>query len=151
MQISARVDYAVRAMLEVAAARPERLSRDDIARRQGLPARYLEPILRDLSRHRLLHGQRGVAGGYVLARPADRITVADIARAVDGPLALVAQERPEDVAHTGAAQHLGELWVGLRAAIRSVMDHVTLEDLLVGTLPDELRALVDEPDAWLPR
>ncbi len=138
-------------MLELAAAHPERLNRDDIASRQDLPTRYLEPILRDLSKHRLLESQRGVAGGYVLAREASRITVADVARAVDGPLALVAQQRPEHVAHTGPAQHLGELWVGLRAAIRSVMDHVTLQDLLTGTLPDELRALVDEPDAWLPR
>lgn len=151
MQISARVDYAVRAMLEIAAARPERLSRDDIADRQDLPNRYLEPILRDLSKHRLLESQRGVAGGYVLARDPIEITVADVARAVDGPLALVAQQRPEDVTNTGPARHLGELWVGLRAAIRSVLDHVTIADLLAGDLPDELRALVDEPDAWLPR
>ncbi len=151
MHISARVDYAVRAMLEIAAAHPERLSRDEIASRQGLPTRYLEPILRDLSKHRLLESQRGVAGGYVLAREADGITVADVARAVDGPLALVAQQRPEHVAHTGPAEHLGELWVGLRAAIRSVMDHVSIEDLLTGVMPDELQTLIDEPDAWLPR
>lgn len=151
MQISARVDYAVRAMLEIAAAHPERLNRDEIASRQGLPTRYLEPILRDLSKHRLLESQRGVAGGYVLAREAGGITVADVARAVDGPLALVAQQRPEHVAYTGPAHHLGELWVGLRAAIRSVMDHVSIEDLLTGVMPDELRTLIDEPDSWLPR
>lgn len=151
MQISARVDYALRAMLEIAAASPRRLSRDDIANRQDLPTRYLEPILRDLSKHRLLESQRGATGGYVLARAAGRISVADVARAVDGPLALVSQQRPEDLVHTGPAQHVGELWVGLRAAIRSVMEHVTLSDLVDGRLPDELRALVDEPDAWLPR
>ena len=151
MQINARVDYAVRAMLEIAAAHPERLNRDEIASRQALPTRYLEPILRDLSKHRLLESQRGVAGGYVLAREAGEITVADIARAVDGPLALVAQQRPEHVAYNGPAQHLGDLWVGLRAAIRSVMDHVSVEDLLTGVMPDELRTLIDEPDAWLPR
>lgn len=151
MQVTARVDYAVRAMLEVAAARPARLSRDDISARQDLPARYLEPILRDLSRHRLLESQRGVTGGYVLGRNASEITVADIARAVDGPLALVGQQRPEDVSHTGPSRHLGELWVGLRAAIRSVMEHVTLDDLLCGNLPDDLRRLLDEPDAWAPR
>lgn len=151
MQISARVDYALRAMLEVAAAEPDRLSRDDIADRQELPVRYLEPILRDLSRHRLLESKRGVAGGYVLAQPPDRITVADIARAVDGPLALVAQQRPEEVDHVGPAQHVGELFVGLRSAIRSVMEHVTLTDLVAGEFPDELRAMIDEPGAWSPR
>lgn len=151
MQISARVDYALRAMLEIAAAGPERLSRDDIAQRQDLPTRYLEPILRDLSRHRLLESQRGVMGGYVLARPSERITVADIARAVDGPLALVSQQRPEDVEHVGPAQHVGALWVGLRSAIRSVMEHVTLADLLDGDFPDDLRAMIDEPGAWSPR
>lgn len=151
MQISARVDYAVRAMLEIAAARPERVNRDDIACRQDLPTRYLEPILRDLSRSRLLVSQRGASGGYVLARTPDRITVADVARAVDGPLALVAQQRPEEIAHTGPAHHVGDLWVGLRAAIRSVMDHVTLADLLAGELPEGLQALIDEPDAWQPR
>lgn len=151
MQISARVDYAVRAMLEIAAAQPGRVSRDDIACRQDLPTRYLEPILRDLSRARLLVSQRGASGGYVLAQPPEQITVADIARAVDGPLALVAQQRPEDIAHAGPAHHVGDLWVGLRAAIRSVMDHVTLADLLSGVLPDELQARLDEPDAWRPR
>lgn len=151
MQISARVDYAVRAMLEIAAARPERLNRDDIASRQHLPTRYLEPILRDLTRSRLLESHRGVFGGYVLAREPDGITVADIARAVDGPLALVAQRRPEHIAHTGPAHHVGHLWVGLRAAIRSVMDHVTLADLLAGELPADLRTLVEEPEAWEPR
>jgi len=151
MQISARVDYAVRAMLEIAAAQPDRLNRDDIAQRQDLPTRYLEPILRDLSKHRLLESQRGVSGGYVLARDAGRITVADVARAVDGPLALVAQRRPEDVAHSGPARHVGEMWVGLRAAIRSVMEHVTLADLLEGEFPEQMRAFVDDPDAWLPR
>jgi Rrf2 family protein len=151
VHVPARVDYAIRAMLELAAAHPERLNRDDLAERQDLPARYLEAILRDLAREELISGHRGVAGGYQLARPAASISVGDIARAVDGPLALVAQQRPESVAYAGTSAHLGELWVGLRAAIRSVMDHVTLADLLAGNLPPAIRALVDDAAAWRPR
>lgn len=151
VQISARVDYAIRAMLELAAAHPDRLSRDELARRQQLPPRYLEAILRDLARDRLIAGHRGVTGGYELARRSDAITVADVARAVDGPLALVVQQRPEHVAYTGPSEHLADLWVGLRAAIRSVMDHVTLADLLAGRLPPDIRELLDDAEAWRSR
>jgi Rrf2 family protein len=151
VQIPARVDYAIRAMLELAAADPERLNRDELAHRQQLPTRYLEAILRDLARDGLLKGRRGVAGGYELARPARTITVADVARAVDGPLALIAQQRPESVEYAGPSEHLGELWVGLRAAIRSVMEHVSLADLLEGELPPRIRELLDDAGAWRPR
>lgn len=151
MQIPARVDYAIRAMLELAAAHPERLNRDELAQRQQLPTRYLEAILRELARDGLVNGHRGVSGGYELARPATAITVGDISRAVDGPLALIAQQRPESVVYAGPSEHLGDLWVGLRAAIRSVLDHVTLADLLVGELPGEVRTLLDDAAAWQPR
>lgn len=151
MQIPARVDYAIRAMLELAAADPERLSRDDLAERQQLPARYLESILRDLARDGLVNGHRGAAGGYELARPAADITVADVARAVDGPLAMVAQQRPGSVSYPGPSAHLADLWVGLRAAIRSVMDHVSLDDLIRGELPAAVRTLLDDAAAWRPR
>lgn len=151
MQIPARVDYAIRAMLELAAAHPQRLNRDELAERQSLPTRYLEAILRDLARDGLLNGHRGVAGGYELARPAATITVGDVARAVDGPLALIAQQRPEAMSYLGPSEHLPDLWVGLRAAIRSVFDHVTLSDLLVGELPADVRRLLDDAAAWRPR
>ena len=151
MQIPARVDYAIRAMLELAAAHPQRLNRDELAERQQLPGRYLEAILRDLARDGLVNGHRGASGGYELARPATGITVADVARAVDGPLALIAQQRPESVTYVGPSAHLGELWVGLRAAIRSVLDHVTLDDLVRGELPESVRTMLDDAAAWRPR
>ena len=137
-------------MLELAAADPQRLSRDELAQRQQLPPRYLEAILRDLGRERLLAGHRGVAGGYELTRPAAEITVADVSRAVNGPLALIGQQRPGTVDYQGASEHLGELWVGLRAAIRSVLEHVTLADLLEGELPPTIREMLDDSGAWEP-
>ena len=151
MQVPARVDYAVRAMLELAAAHPERIPRDDLAERQGLPTRYLEAIMRDLAQHRLVVGRRGVAGGYELTRAPAEITIGDVARAVDGPLALVVQQRPEAVSYHGSSQHLAQLWVALRAAIRSVMDHVTLADLVTGELDPEIRALLADEAAWRAR
>lgn len=151
MHVPAKVDYAIRAMLELAEAYPIRLSREELARRQKLPTRYLEAILRELSNSGLVAGHRGVAGGYELSRPANEITIADVSRAVDGPLALVGHLRPDQVTYAGTAQHLGELWVGLRAAIRSVMEHVTLADLLDGTLPPSIRLMVEDADAWLAR
>lgn len=151
MQVPVRVDYAIRAMLELAAAHPTRMNRDELAARQQLPARYLEAILRELARDGLINGHRGVTGGYELARPAAGITVADVARAVDGPLALIGQQRPESVAYVGASEHLGELWIGMRAAIRAVLEHVSLTDLLDGQLPPAIRSMLDDTGAWGPR
>jgi Rrf2 family protein len=148
MEVTARVDYALRALLALAAASPERLTRDDISSSQGVPPRYLEDILVVLRQAGLVEAQRGNAGGYRLSRAADLITVADVARAVDGPLALVHGQRPETVVYFPPSQHLGELWVGLRAAIRSVMEQVTLANLLADQLPPVLRDLVADPDAW---
>lgn len=150
MQVTARIDYAVRALLELAAAPDGRATRDELAAAQGIPARYLESILLQLRQAGLLVGQRGSGGGYVLSRTPERITVAEVSRAVDGPLALVQGRRPEDVVYQGASSHLGGLWVGLRAAIRSVLEHVTLADLASGRLPPEVAALVSDPEAWLP-
>lgn len=148
MQVTARIDYAVRALLELAGRDGERVTRDDLADAQGIPRRYLESILLQLRREGLVVGQRGAAGGYRLGRPADRITVADVSRAVDGPLALVQGQRPEHISYDGTSRHLGELWIGLRAAVRSVLESVTLADLLAGRLPPEVAALVADPDAW---
>ncbi len=151
MQVTARVDYALRALLELTAAEGAALTRDELAARQSIPPRYLEAVLGQLRQARLVVGQRGAAGGYRLARAPAEISVAEVSRAVDGPLALVQGERPEKVVHQGAAEHLGELWVGLRAAIRSVMESVTLADLVAGELPAAVRDLVADPDAWEPR
>ncbi|MCZ7534860.1 MAG: Rrf2 family transcriptional regulator [Acidimicrobiia bacterium] len=151
MQVTARVDYAVRALLELAAGGVGRLTRDELAAAQGIPPRYLEAVLLQLRQAGIVSGRRGSTGGYSLGRPADEISVAEVSRAVDGPLALVQGQRPEDVVYAGACRHLPDLWIGLRAAVRSVMESVTIADLLSGELPRAVRDLVDDPDAWLPR
>ena len=149
--MTARVDYALRALLELA-ARPEgRATRDELARAQAIPPRYLEAVLAQLRQAGLVVGQRGASGGYSLGRPPGGITVAEVARAVDGPLALVQAQRPEDVRYEGSSEHLVALWIGLRAAVRSVMEAVTIADVLAGELPPEVQALVEDPDAWVPR
>lgn len=149
--MTARVDYALRALLELAAPDAGRMTRDELAAAQAIPPRYLESILLQLRQAGLVVGQRGQSGGYTLGRPADQISVAEVSRTVDGPLALVQGLRPEHLRYTGASESLGELWVGLRASIRLVMENVTLADLLSGELPPNVKALVDSPDAWLPR
>lgn len=150
MQISARVDYAIRAMLEMASA-GARLSRDAIATAQNIPPRYLEDILGQLRQAGLVSATRGPAGGFDLSRPPAEITVAQVSRAVDGPLTLVTGQRPEHVTYTGPSVHLQELWVGLRASVRAVLEQVTLADLLTGSLPAHVRELVSDEGAWLAR
>ncbi len=149
VQVTARIDYAVRALLELASSDSGRVTRDELADAQAIPRRYLESILLQLRREGLVIGQRGATGGYRLGRPADEITMADVSRAVDGPLALVQGQRPENIQYDGTSRHLGDLWIGLRAAVRSVMESVTIADLLAGDLPAEVKALVADPDAWL--
>ena len=151
MQVTARVDYAVRTLLELAARPDGRVTRDELAEAQLIPRRYLEVVLSQLRTSGLVLGQRGSSGGYQLGRPAAEISVADVSRAVDGPLALVQGRRPEHVNYIGSSAHLHELWIGLRAAVRLVMESVTIADLLTGELPSSVRALVDDPDSWQPR
>lgn len=150
MQVSAKVDYAVRAMLELAVVAPERRTRDQLATARAVPAKYLESILGALRLNGLVRSQRGPEGGFVLARPPAEITVAEIARAVDGPLTLVQGQRPEAVRYDGE-EPLGALWVAVRAALRSVLESVTLADLISGQLPDDVAALIADDDAWTPR
>lgn len=149
MQVSARVDYAVRAMLELAVVAPDRRTRDQLAAARDVPAKYLESILGSLRQHGLVRSQRGPEGGFALARTPAEITVAQVARAVDGPLTLVQGQRPEAVRYDGE-EPLGALWVAVRAAVRSVLESVTLADLIAGDLPDEVAALIADEDAWAP-
>jgi len=151
MQVTAKVDYAVRALVELAAHGDERLTRDHLASAQQIPPRYLEAVLSQLRQAGLVVGLRGAAGGYTLGRPAAQITIAEVSRAVDGPLALVQGQRPENVRYEGSSGHLPDLWIGLRAAVRQVLESVTIDDVLQGELPDPVRRLVDDPDAWEPR
>ncbi len=124
---------------------------DAIAQAQDIPLRFLENILGDLRHAGIVRSQRGADGGYALALPADQVTVADIIRAVDGPLASVRGERPERVSYQGAAEPLAQVWIAVRANLRAVVEHVTLADLAAGTLPTAIGALADDPDAWVTR
>ncbi|HZB48865.1 MAG TPA: Rrf2 family transcriptional regulator [Mycobacteriales bacterium] len=151
MHISARTDYALRALLALAAADAPTVPGPVLAAEQGLPLKFLEAILADLRRTGLVRTRRGAVGGYALARPAGEINVGEVVRAVDGPLAVVRGERPERAEYEGAAEHLQELWIALRSALRIVLDEVTLAQLLSGDLPPRVRDLVAEPGAWTSR
>jgi len=152
MHISARVDYGMRALLELARAAgtdPHALVKGDaLAAAQSVPVKFLESILRDLRIDGIVESRRGVEGGYRLARPADRVTVADVVRALDGPLAAVRGQRPETMTYAGAAEHLQEVWIAARVAIRSVLEAVTLAQVASGELPAEIMSLLEEPGAW---
>ena len=151
MRITARVDYAVRAALELAAAAPGALTCDAIATAQGIPLNFLENILGEMRHAGLVRSQRGAEGGFRLAKTPDQITIADVIRAVEGPLASVRGEAPEDVEYPGAAEHLQDIWIAVRASVRSVVEHVTLADLASGNLPPEIKRLGDDPEAWIRR
>ena len=145
MQISAKADYAVRALIELGVHDGGPLKGEQLAEGQSLPPKFLESILSQLRHHGLLLSRRGAEGGYWLARPADQISVAQIVRATDGPLASVRGQRPEDVTYEGAAVGLGAVWVALRARLRSVLEAVSLADLVAGTLPDSVSSMVVDP------
>lgn len=151
MQISARGEYAVRAALGLAAAYPVTVSSHALAEEQELPHKFLEAIMADLRRGGLVRSVRGAEGGYQLARPPREVGVGAVLRAVDGPLAAVRGRRPEETAYGGSSAHLPELWVALRAAVRGVLDEVTLAQVLTGHLPARVRRMLDAPDAWRPR
>ena len=155
MQISAKVDYAVRAMLELAQLQAEDqdsiMTADSIATAQAVPLKFLEGILRDLRRAGYVATARGPDGGYRLAVRAKEIAVADIIRAIDGPLAEVRGEKPEDAKYLGASTHLAEIWIAVRASLRSVLETTYLSDLVDGKLsPQVIRSLKD-PEAWTRR
>lgn len=152
MRISAKTDYAVRAAVELAAVTDEHpLKSERIAQAQGIPLRFLENILVQMRQGGIVISRRGAEGGYRLAEAPDKITVADVIRAIDGPLAAVAGERPEKLDFEGTAEPLREVWVAVRASLRDVLEHVTLADLAAGSLPDAVRARTADPDAWLTR
>lgn len=151
MEISARTEYAVRAMLQLAEASRAQdvpVSTDALARAQDLPRKFLEAILVDLRKTGLVISTQGARGGYRLARPAGEISIGAVIRAVDGPLAEVRGRRPQDTTYDGVAKHLPELWVAVRASLRQVLDGTSLEDLRAGELPAHVRELLGLPDAW---
>jgi Rrf2 family protein len=153
VRISAKVDYAVRALVELAAAVPEAcpVKGDRIAANQGVPVNFLENILGELRRAGLVASQRGAEGGYRLAVAADTVSVADVIRVVEGPLADVRGQPPETLAYPGPASALQEVWVATRANLRAVLEVVTIADIAAGALPEPVRALTREPGAWIRR
>ena len=148
MRLSARVDYALRAVSELAAADEPRTV-DQLAAAQQIPGKYLESILGELRRGGLLRSQRGPDGGYRLARKAAEISIADVIRALDGELANVRGSRPEDLEYSGAAAPLQEVWIALRASERAILETVTLANVASGKMPKSVANLVANPKAWL--
>jgi len=157
MRTTAKVDYAVRAAVELARAyptdggRPVPVTRQTIADAQEIPAKFLEHILADLKRSRLVGSVRGAEGGYWLHRPPEQITMADIIRAAEGPLADVRGERPDALSYPDDLAVLQRAWIAVRANLRAVLEHVTLADLRDGRLQPEVEALAATDDAWLIR
>jgi Rrf2 family protein len=149
MRISAKADYAVRAAVELAAASDPPLKGEQISQAQEIPLKFLENILGELRHAGLVRSQRGADGGYWLARPAEEITIADVIRAVEGPLASVRGSSPETLAFRGRAEPLGKLWVAVRANLRAVLESVTLADVANGELPPVIDEITSDPAAWL--
>lgn len=151
MRLSARVDYALRAAAELASSGDRPLTSEKLARAQQIPPKFLESILLQLRRGGVVNSQRGPEGGYWLARPPEEISLAEIIRVIDGPLANVRGQRPEQLGYHGAARALQDVWVALRASERAILDLVTLADVATGKLPETIRVLTSDPAAWLPR
>jgi Rrf2 family protein len=150
MHLSARADYAVRALVELAAAGRLPVKREQIATAQHIPIKFLGNILQQLRAAGLVRTQRGTDGGYLLTVRPERITLADVIRAVDGPLANVRGEAPESVTYEGSAEPLREVWIAVRASLRKVLEQVTLQDVVCNELPPVVHELAGEPNAWQP-
>ena len=151
VRISSKADYAVRATAELAnAAGRGPIKADAIARAQGIPVRFLLNILTELKHAGIVRSQRGSEGGYELARPASKIMLADVIRAMEGPLANVHEVRPEEITYKGPAEALQQVWIAVRANLRAVLESVSLEDLAKGNLPKAVKALARDPEAWVP-
>jgi Rrf2 family protein len=155
MQISAKVDYAVRAMLELAELQAQDpnsvMTAESISNAQAVPLKFLEGILRDLRRSGFVATTRGPEGGYRLGASAKAISVADVIRAIDGPLAEVRGEKPEDAQYSGASEHLGEVWIAVRASLRSVLETTYLSELKDGKLSPQVLKSLKDPQAWTRR
>ncbi|MDZ5442833.1 Rrf2 family transcriptional regulator [Micromonospora sp. 4G57] len=155
MRLSARVDYALRAAAELAsvadgtvAGRSRPVTAEQIARAQEIPPKFLESILLQLRRGGIVHAQRGPEGGYWLARPASEISLAEVIRVIDGPLAHIRGHRPEELGYQGAARALQDVWIALRASEREILDLVTIADVASGSLPGRVNELAADPRAW---
>jgi Rrf2 family protein len=144
MRIPAKVDYAVRALAELASRAGGPVKAEDLADAQSIPVKFLRGILTDLRRARLVTSQRGPEGGFVLARPAADISLADIFRAIDGPLATVRDQSLSAMHYAGAAEELPVVWMAVRAGLRRVLEGVSVADLAAGQLPLRVQDLAEE-------
>jgi Rrf2 family protein len=152
LQVSAKTDYALRAAAELARAATEGtgpVKGEWISETQGIPKKFMENILHDLKRAGIVRTRRGASGGYWLARPPEDIPLAEVIRAVEGPLANVRGEWPEAVEYPGAAESLQQVWIAVRANLRAVLESVTLAHLAEGNLPKPVTILTQDPKAWV--
>ena len=148
VKVTAKADYAVRATLELAQVEDGLVKGERIAQAQSIPLKFLENILIDLRHAGIVHAQRGAEGGYRLARDPSDVTLGQVIRAVEGPLASVRGEPPEAVSYDGAAENLQTVWIAVRASLRSVLDDLTLTEVVEGRMPQRVRRLTERPDAW---
>src|SRR5947208_1504980 len=148
VRVSAKADYALRAVIELAASADGPVKGERIAQAQEIPLKFLENILSDLRHAGIVRSQRGVDGGYWLARAADQVPLAEVIRAVEGPLANVRGVRPDELDYQGSARPLRDVWIAVRARLRSVLEHVTVADLARGELSFEIAELIRDPEAW---
>jgi len=152
MHVTAKADYAVRAVVELAQSSHDSPRKvDEVARAQGIPVSFLENILTQLRSSGIVRSQRGPEGGYWLARPSEHVNLADIIRAVEGPLVGVRGQRPEEIEYVGSAESLKQVWIALRANLRKVLEHVTVADVAEGRIPKDVLALTSEEEAWQTR
>jgi Rrf2 family protein len=150
MRVSAKSDYALRALIEISTRPDAAVSAEELGRLQDIPHGFLQAILADMRRAGVVLSQRGQAGGWRLARPAEQITLADVIRSVDGPLVSVHGLRPESVSYNDTASVLQHVWIATRSSIREVLERVTIQDLAVGELPAAIAARTHGDDAWRP-
>jgi Rrf2 family protein len=151
VRVSAKTDYAIRAVLELAAAGDERpIKGERIATAQQIPLRFLENILMQLRHAGLVESRRGADGGYRLARAPEDVTLAEVIRAIDGPLAGVSGVRPESLGFEGVAEPMRDVWIAVRASLRAVLERISLADVVGGELPPHVRSLLADDEAWLP-
>lgn len=151
MRVSAKADYAVRAVAELAASPDGPVKGERLADSQDIPLQFLEHILLDLKHSGIVRARRGAKGGYWLAKPAEEVSIAEVIRAVEGPIAHVQSAPPESITYTGSAKELQNVWIAVRASLREVLESTSLADLVSGELPEHVRELADDKDAWQPR
>jgi Rrf2 family protein len=151
MRTTAKADYAIRAAVELTTSGDEPVTAERVAEAQHIPVNFLENILLDLRRAGIVESRRGAAGGYLLARPADEVALADVIRAVEGPLAAVRGISPDALEYPASTEVLRDVWVAVRSSVRAVLEHVTLADVARGKLPAAVAKMTREPDAWVRR